>query len=784
MNQKEKKYGAWVWPAQCGATVNQYVEFRHEFEAAEVLSDITLQISVDSNYAVRLNGNFVDCGQYHDFPGDKVFDTLAVGRYARTGKNILSIMVYYQGETSFQYLGGQPGLFYELTRGGRKIVSGLETQYRIASEYHRGAMTKITGQLGFSFLYDARKAQDDWTSIREQDLQAICQDRTLRPRPIDKLTIRERVKTRICAQGVFRRIVDKETLAASMQSDYFSMRETKSLFGEGAIPALPRESPVKILPPMAGDDGVYVIFDMGREEVGLLDLEVDAAAGTMIDIAHGEHLDDLRVRSHVGGRNFAYQYICKQGRQHFVHYFKRLAGRYLQLQIHHFSEPVQLYYAGLLPTEYPIERRGSFESCDSLLNKIYETSIRTLHLCMHEHYEDCPWREQALYANDSRNQALCGYYGFGEYDFPATAFDLLGQSLKDDGYLELCAPADIPITIPSFSHAWVLAVGDHWQFRGDKDYVQKQFPRVRKMMQTYLATVRDGLLPCPRGKRYWQFYDWADHLDGVFGEKCTNWGELKHDRYDAPLNALFVMALDAAAKLAAVMEDHQAVDQYACAARELRIAFHDRFWDAKESAYFSYMDETTPRYFAELTQSLALLAGICPPILADGLRTRLAKENNGWTETTLSQSFYKFEALMADKTKFGRSVFDMIRRDWSMMLFSGATSFWETMKGGWDFDNAGSLCHGWSAIPVYFYQAYGLGVRPVDTGFKKFIVDPVRRILPWAKGEIPTPAGAIDVSLEQQGDRMVYRLTHPVSLEPKLVGFGSGDEVIVRAYNP
>ena len=31
---------------------------------------------------------------------------------------------------------------------------------------------------------------------------------------------------------------------------------------------------------------------------------------------------------------------------------------------------------------------------------IWRTSARTLRLCMYEHYEDCPWREQAMYAND------------------------------------------------------------------------------------------------------------------------------------------------------------------------------------------------------------------------------------------------------------------------------------------------------------------------------------------------------------------------------------------------
>ena len=45
------------------------------------------------------------------------------------------------------------------------------------------------------------------------------------------------------------------------------------------------------------------------------------------------------------------------------------------------------------------------------------------------------------------------------------------------------------------------------------------------------------------------------------------------------------------------------------------------------------------------------------------------------------------------------------------MLFAGATSFWETDAGAWDFERAGSLCHGWSAVPIYLYYRYVLGRR-------------------------------------------------------------------------
>ena len=81
-----------------------------------------------------------------------------------------------------------------------------------------------------------------------------------------------------------------------------------------------------------------------------------------------------------------------------------------------------------MPAEYPLEFESEWLSCDRLMNKIYDVSKRTLHLCMHEHYEDCPQREQALYGMDSRNQMLCGYYAFGETKMPRASIELLGMS--------------------------------------------------------------------------------------------------------------------------------------------------------------------------------------------------------------------------------------------------------------------------------------------------------------------------------------------------------------------
>ena len=66
---------------------------------------------------------------------------------------------------------------------------------------------------------------------------------------------------------------------------------------------------------------------------------------------------------------------------------------------------------------------------------------------------------------------------------------------------------------------------------------------------------------------------------------------------------------------------------------------------------------------------------------------------------------FKYDALLkTDESKYKNIVLNEIRKDYKAMLDAGATSAWETADGASAFGNAGSLCHGWSAIPVYYYH--------------------------------------------------------------------------------
>ncbi len=733
---KWSENAAWVWPADMGDTPNQYVQFRHEFDLAENAAKPQIQVSCDSNYALWVNGKFVNYGQWHDYPDHKTCDVLPLTGLRR-GKNVLAFMVYYQGEGSFQYIKAPPGLLYMLKAGKTIVSSGRDSVCRRDSGYTQGPIERITGQLGFPFRYDA-KDEDGWRSLDYRKDKAWAspaltpvKDRPVESmRPVHKLRVSERLKPTIKTQGVFtRKLTGEHPIAEFMQTDFLSTRHRSEILDGMTIKA---DAAKKA-------DGVYLVLDLGREEAGLLDLDIEAAAGTVLDIAWGEHLDDMRVRAHVGGRCFGARYVCGEGRKQFTHYFTRLAGQYIQIHISNITKDVTLYYAGLIPVEYPLEVKGLFESSDSLYNRIYDVSVRTLHLCMHEHYEDCPWREQALYAMDMRNQALAGYYTFGEYTFPVVSLDLLAKGLKPDGFLEMCAPAEINITIPVFTLAWVLAVADHYLYSGDKDAAKRMFPVVKAVLDKCAESSGDGLLPSPTGDRYWHFYDWAD---GLSGDGFAKLGTL---RYDAPLNMFYILALEAGERIANAVGEFGFATMCSRHASAVRPQIHERFWDADGRSYITFSGEGAPLHRSELVQALAILAGVCGAHTAALLRERLADPDNGMVATTLSYSLYKFEALLADPDRYGQRVLDKLSADWGHMLFSGATSFWETIKGSSDFGDGGSLCHGWSGIPAYFYHAYVLGVKPSSPGFRTFRHAPLRDVGVSAEGVVPTPHGPITV---------------------------------------
>ena len=710
---------AWIWP-HAYDTVNTYVSFADEFDAPVIPASGIMYLAADSDYALYLNETLVAFGQYADYAFDPVYDAVDITPFLHPGRNTLRVDCYHQGDDSSTHRGESAGLIYRAVLDGRTAAeSSCMTRAALMTEYDSGhAVEHVSGQLGYTFRCDMRRGTRQWHTADQTTSRPI----PARVRPIRKLTVGDNAAAHLTVHGVFDEACsgDNVTIGQRMQYALLAWRGPRE-----HLP-LPSDRGV-LLEGSEEHDGVYALIDTGCEHAGIVSLDIDLPCDAEILIGWGEHVEDLRVRAYVGGRNFCASYYGKKGRNQFLHPFRRLGMRYLQLHI--YAPQARIHYAGIRATDYPVTAPVGFRCADHLHNRIYEVSCRTLQLCMHEHYEDCPWREQALYSMDSRNQMLCGYYAFREYAFARASLRLMAQSVRADGMLELCSPARVGITIPSFTAVFLTQVFEYLCYAQDADFVRELLPTLHRIAGAFLSRIdrNTGLIPCYQESCYWNFYEWQDGLSGSIA------GSIADDdvTYDAPLNAFVALGLYALSEtlVRLGLEDSEG---YLTAAAGLYRAVQRVFWQEEKGCYATYLNRKnqTLTHDCELTNALVLYASDRLFSGDDGYLNRRRKaaaslQSGCLLPVTLSYSIFKYDVLMEEPDAAGkrivirdhaRYVFDDVAEKWGHMLYRGATSFWETIRGDADFDRAGSLCHGWSAVPAYLYLRYGLALPGEATG--------------------------------------------------------------------
>lgn len=632
-----KKYLAeaqWIWCNNAPEN-DEYGEFVDSFfyQSGKAI----LQISADSNYAAYINGQLAACGQYADFPYDKVYDEVDVTKFCHKGENRLAVIVWYYGaDFTSVYYPGNAGLLYALVNDETTLCqSGSHTLARMSKAYMNHRCCIMSGQLGYGYGYDATK-EDHWITGELNDFAPatlVAQDLPLRIRPCDKLVLLPEVEGVFCKQ--------------------LSTNEW--------------------------------LYDLGKEQVGLLSFAIHSPCEQNITVAFGEHIADGHVRQQIGNRNFCMEYLATAGENVFFNPFRRFGCRYLQVR----SEfPIEIHKMAIVPTMYLVGEKKR-PALTELQNRIYDICEETLHLCMHEHYEDCPWREQAMYAMDSRNQMLCGYYAFGEYGFPRANLELISKDNRADGLLSICYPMKANLVIPSFSLHYITACREYLEHSGDKEFLQEIYPKLQSVVESFANRIENDLFISFVGEGYWNFYEWTDAL--------VNWGAPISDR-DLLANALLSMALQ---NMAVIAEALAVENDYSAQAAKLNAQIWQTFWNEEKGVFYNYADHHS---YSQLGNSLAVLCGAISDDKAVLLCEKILNDPD-MTSVSLSMRCFLSDALLkVNKKKYTPIILEQIEKLYVPMLEFGSTTVWETEIGESDFENAASLCHGWSAMPIYYYH--------------------------------------------------------------------------------
>ena len=496
----------------------------------------------------------------------------------------------------------------------------------------------------------------------------------------------------------------------------------------------------------------------------VLDLEQYCCAYPQITLSGGRgatltagwaealHLDpqgwDKGQRDGVEGRSFIA--LC---RDHFLpdggaqRHFETLwwrAGRYVLLLVETAGEALTVESILLEETRYPLEMESRFTCSDPRLGSVIPVALRSLQMCAHETYMDCPYYEQMMYVGDTRLEALTTYALCSDDRLPRKAITLFNLSRLPDGMVQARYPGRDVQVIPPFALGWVGLLSDFALWRDDRAFVARMLPGMRAVLDGFLALLNpDGLLSAPDG---WNFSDWiATWPLGVPPDAFEGGAS-------GLLNWHLVYTLGLAARLEGWFGDAQLARRFELKQKTLAAQAAAAFWDEGRGLF---ADNQAHTLFSEHTQCLALLSGALEDRQIERTGQNLVSDPN-LTRTTIYFTHYLFETYY--RLGQGAPTFDRLK----LWFDLSAQGFKTTPESP---EPTRSDCHGWGAHVLYHYFASVSGIRPAAFGFRRVEIAPMLGPLRALSASMVHPRGKIELDLKLQAGRLIGAVSLPEGLE-------------------
>ena len=251
--------------------------------------------------------------------------------------------------------------------------------------------------------------------------------------------------------------------------------------------------------------------------------------------------------------------------------------------------------------------------------------------------------------------------------------------------------------IPSFSLHYITECEEYLRYSSDEEFIRSIYPKINKTLNTFIDRIDEqGLVKSFEGGDMWNFYEWEDGLDGALSDSFKVDSKAE---YDLALNTLLSYAISRMISINKRLGFN--TDSLKTTKNTLNNAIHEYFYRPDFELYETRKDTA---HFAKLTNALAILSGVADTEVAKRIAKKLT-EDDGLVDASLSMRAFLYDALISvDREKYSPYVIADIERIYAPMLKTGNNTVWETELGDADFDNAGSLCHGWSAIPIYYFN--------------------------------------------------------------------------------
>lgn len=473
---------------------------------------------------------------------------------------------------------------------------------------------------------------------------------------------------------------------------------------------------------VAAEQAPGVLLDFGREVAGRLLIESDCDCEAQVLVSYGESESEALTGGHYHGTNLL------RVPPHGIMRGPKSGLRYAWLRFVGGARETTFRGIRLEGIAYPVDYKGSFESSDPLLNRIWETAAHTAHLCMQDGIWDAVKRDRGWWSGDLDVSGPVIGDVFGD------------QFLLNDTLSHLIPPEDKDVNgIPGYTALWITALADLYRHGGDHAALELKHDALLKLLAHMDAEFDDSgrFLNKDHG---WLFVDWSPGLAGSSDETVEG-TELE-----------FVRAYREGAWLLSELSDHSAAKKYQARAETLTAQARKQY----SGSSGNYGDRWQ-------LNAMAVLAGVAqqkdyPAIWGQTFRS--VGEDGSQTQI-ISPYFNAYLLNAMARMGHRREALNWMRQYWGGMMDEGATSFWEAYDLRWpkqdphlglQADGASgyfvSLAHGWSSEPAAWLMEEVLGIHAVEAGFSKTVVRPDLLGMDWIKGQVAAPQGPIRVEMK------------------------------------
>lgn len=738
-----------LWPAYWISAAEKPTEgfevyhFRRDFNLDKVPSKFLVHVSADNRYHLFVNGRYISEGPAKGDLEHWRFETVDLARFLKKGKNVLAAVVWDEGKYRAAALQSyHPGFILQADQPADSVVN-TNDKWRVARDtsitaipINRNDIGHYYTAIGPGIRVNGNKYPWNWESISFPDsLWAGANElRHGVPRqgnPFDIYSGWQLVPRRIP------RMDHKEQRIPKIARVTGSIKP-----GDGFLKGKPDSIPAH--------SDVTLLLDQGFETTAYPVLVTSSGKGSRIRITYAEALVDSA--GHKGNRNVIegkhirgyYDVFMPDGGKNrsFTTLWWR-TYRYIQLQIHTGDEPLVLNDFFGVYTSYPFLEKASFQSGNASYSNIWSTGWRTVQLCSHETYMDCPYYEQMQYDGDTRIEGLVTSWVSGDTRLLRKAIMLFNDSRLPGGLTQARYPAYNQQIIPPFSLFWVAMIHDYWMYTGNDVFMKKLLTPVRGVMDWFGAHIDStGMLgPLPR----WPFVDWSFKHGGVPAGG--------RDGHSSILTLQYVYALQLAADMSKAAGRNDEAVHYLSLAKRLKTAVYRTCWDSVRSLL---ADTPAKQEFSQHANLMAVLDGVFKGDQAHKIMQKTI-DDTSLIQTTYYYRFYLFQAL---KKAGMEDQYFKETKPWRHMISLGLSTFAEQPEP------TRSDCHGWSSSPLYEDLSLVTGINPVTPGFKTVSITPHMGPLDSINVHMPVPQGLIRVILS----KTVQGVKGKVELPPNVTG--------------